>query len=175
MSSTTWSSSGAAGRCIDSGNAGSHAHLIGGNWLDKSDLAPSALLSVVSFLTILAVGYRFREARVHILMVFGVALLLLGIAFASRAALANTRPSLRQRDTVATDQAFFLLALSLFLLGHILFARTFLNRASLVHWPNTLLYLACAILLAAFITGCVAFGDAHFPQAESYFPTLAYT
>ncbi|BGP36532.1 hypothetical protein JCM10449v2_000433 [Rhodotorula kratochvilovae] len=165
----------AAGRCIDSGNPRSHAHLLGGNWIDKSDVAPSAILSVVSFLFILAVAYRYRETRVHLLIVFGVALLFLGIAFAIRAALANTRPSLRQRSTVVTEQAFFLLTLSLFLLGHILFARTFLNRASLVHWPSTLLYLGCAILLAAFIVGCVAFGDAPFPQAESYFPSLKYT
>ncbi|BGP44614.1 hypothetical protein JCM10450v2_000428 [Rhodotorula kratochvilovae] len=147
----------AAGRCIDSGNPRSHAHLLGGNWIDKSDVAPSAILSVVSFLFILAVAYRYRETRVHLLIVFGVALLFLGIA------------------TVVTEQAFFLLTLSLFLLGHILFARTFLNRASLVHWPSTLLYLGCAILLAAFIVGCVAFGDAPFPQAESYFPSLKYT
>jgi len=99
----------------------------------------------------------------------------LGVAFAIHAALANTRPSLRPSSATLTEQAMFLLALSLFLLGHILFSRTFINRASLVHWPSTLLYLACAILLAALVVGCVAVGDAPLVDVYSYSPSLKYS
>jgi len=38
-SKMSWSGT-ASGRYADSGNARSHAHLIGGHWVDKSDLAP---------------------------------------------------------------------------------------------------------------------------------------
>ncbi|KPV78277.1 uncharacterized protein RHOBADRAFT_40824 [Rhodotorula graminis WP1] len=164
-----------SGRCVDSGNTRSHAHLIGGNWVDKNDLAPSAVLCVVSFLAIAAVAWTYRETKVHLLLLFAFALLFLGIAFAIHAALANARPSARGQSAVACEQAFFLLALSLLLLGHILFARTFINRASLVHWPSTLLYLACALLLAAFIVGCVALGDLPPLDPYTYSPPLKYT
>ncbi|EGU13297.1 Proteophosphoglycan ppg4 [Rhodotorula toruloides ATCC 204091] len=150
MSYTGWSG-GASGRCADSGYRGIHAHLIGGNWADKTDVAPSAVLCLVSFLALAGVGWRYREVRVNYLFVFVAALVFLALAFAIHAGLANTSPSNRPVSATSTSDAFFYTAFLLFLIGHILFTRVFLNRASLVHWPNTLLYIALVLLIIATI------------------------
>ncbi|GAA5997419.1 uncharacterized protein JCM10292_000249 [Rhodotorula paludigena] len=161
-------------RCADSGNQRIHAHLINGNWLDRSDVAPSAVICVVSFLSLIGIGYRYRETRVHFLFLLAFALLFLGIAFAIRAALANTRIAGRTRSSTFTSESFFLLALTFFLAGHIIYARVFLNRASLVHWPSTLLYFAGALLLIALIVGLVALGQGPTPP-DSLTPPIKYT
>lgn len=77
--------------------------------------------------------------------------IVLALAFAIHAAVANTSPSNRPISASSTSDAFFYTAFLLFLVGHIFFTRIFLNRASLVHWPNTLLYIAFALLTIATI------------------------
>lgn len=75
----------------------------------------------------------------------------LALAFAIHAGLANTSPSNRPISASTTSGAFFYTAFLLFLIGHVFFTRVFLNRASLVHWPNTLLYIALVLLTIATI------------------------
>ncbi|GJN92272.1 hypothetical protein Rhopal_005302-T1 [Rhodotorula paludigena] len=132
----------------------------------------SAVICVTSFLALIGIGYRYRETRVHFL--FLLAFALLWIAFAIRAALANTRVAGRTRSSTFASESFFLLALTFFLAGHIIYAGVFLKRASLVHWPSTLLYFAGALLLIALIVGLVAFGQGPTPP-DSLTPPLKYT
>ncbi|GAA6031971.1 hypothetical protein JCM8097_003367 [Rhodosporidiobolus ruineniae] len=164
----------ASGRCVDSGNDRIHAHLLGGNWVDHGDLAPSAVLCVVFFLAIAGVGYRWWQFRASTLFTFKIAFLFTGLAFAVRAAIANTAPSNVPRSAIITEQCFFVLGQLLLLLGAILYTRTFLYRATFVHWPSTFLYLSIAILVTSLILACVAFSRAPTPPT-SYFPSLQYS
>ncbi|GAA5969184.1 hypothetical protein JCM11641_007501 [Rhodosporidiobolus odoratus] len=93
------------GRCADSGNSDMHAHLVGGNWINKEDLAPSAVLCVAFFLFIGGIGWRYYHSRVTILFVVIAAFLFTGLAFAIRAAIANTAVVNVNRTTILVDQA----------------------------------------------------------------------
>ncbi|BGP21601.1 hypothetical protein JCM10295v2_000476 [Rhodotorula toruloides] len=167
---------GASGRCADSGYRRIHAHLIGGNWVDRTDVAPSTVLCLVSFLALAGVGWRYREVRPprpYLLvyhLVFVAALILLAIAFAIHAGVANTSSSNRPISATSASDAFFYTAFLLFLIGHILFTRTFLNRASLLHWPNTLLYIALVLLTIATILFYASLGRAQMAAASAIPP-----
>ncbi|GAA6006590.1 hypothetical protein JCM10207_004986 [Rhodosporidiobolus poonsookiae] len=174
MGYNDWTGGYGWGRCAESGNQRVHAHLLGSNWVDKSDLAPSAILCVVFFLAIGGVGYRYWQARVKTLFVFIAAFFTNGIAFAIRAAIANTAPRNVNRSTVIAEQVFFVLALLLLITGSILYTRKFLYRATTIHWPNTVLYLSATILVTSFILACVAFSRAPEP-VNSFYPDLQYS
>lgn len=62
----------------------------------------------------------------------------------------------------------------LIIIGSVLYTRTFLSRATFVHWPRTLLVLTAVVVLLAFILDCVAFSRAPSP-VTSYFPSSQYT
>ncbi|GAA5897366.1 hypothetical protein JCM6882_001868 [Rhodosporidiobolus microsporus] len=173
MSSEWWGST-TTGRCVESGNTRVHAHLLGGNWVDKRDLAPSAVLCVVFFLALAGIGWRYRQYRVKALFAFVAAFFCSGIAFAIRAAIANTSPRNLTRSSVAAEQIFLVLGQLLLLLGAVLYTRAFMLRATLVHWPNTFLYASSTILVVSFILACVAFSRLPDPP-NSYFPSLQYT
>ncbi|BGP12549.1 hypothetical protein JCM10213_004866 [Rhodosporidiobolus nylandii] len=162
-----------SGRCGESGNTKVHAHLIGGNWVDKSDLAPSAVLCVVFFLAIAAVGWRYLQSRARVLFVFIAAFLITGLAFAIHAAIANTAIRNVSRVTVLVEQTFFHLGNVLLIAGSVLYTRTFLYRATFVHWPNTFLYFSAAVLVVSFILACVAFSRAPTPP-DAFYTTLQY-
>lgn len=98
----------------------------------------------------------------------------LGVAFSVRAALTNNADY--SPSTLTAEQAFFLLALTFLLWGHILFSRSFVRRAALIHWPSTLLILAAVVLLVAVIIGLVALAqssDAPAAWRQSGGPTQA--
>ncbi|GAA5834851.1 hypothetical protein JCM11251_002042 [Rhodosporidiobolus azoricus] len=173
MSIESWGSS-VSGRCVDSGNTRVHAHLLNGNWVDKADLAPSAILCVAFFLALLGIGWRYKQYRVNALWAFIAAFLSSGVAFAIRAGIANTSPRNLTRSPVAAEQILLVLGQLLLLLGAVLYTRAFMLRATLVHWPNTFLYASLTIIIVSFILSCVAFSRLPDPP-NSYFPDLQYT
>ncbi|GAA5859671.1 hypothetical protein JCM8547_006186 [Rhodosporidiobolus lusitaniae] len=172
--STDWVGSYGSGRCAESGNQRIHAHLLGGNYVDHSDLAPSAVLCVVFCLAIGGVGWRYWQSRVKTLFVFIASFLATGLAFAVHAAIANTSPVNVNRSTVIAEQILFVLGQLLLIAGSILYTRRFLTRVTLVHWPSTFLYFSAAILVTSFILACVAFSRAPTP-VNSFYPSLQYS
>ncbi|TKA53071.1 hypothetical protein B0A53_03951 [Rhodotorula sp. CCFEE 5036] len=154
-------------RCSATIITGLHAHLVGGTGTNQTDLAPSAILSVLSFVAIVAVGWRYRQYRAHAILVVAVGCFCLGVAFALHASIANTSPAHRKLDTLAAEQTFFLFALTFLLWGQILTARTFVTRASWTHWPSTVLTFAAVMLLVPLIVGTVAFTGTNFRLATA--------
>ncbi|GAA5866311.1 hypothetical protein JCM3774_006612 [Rhodotorula dairenensis] len=155
-------------RCAATGIGGLRAHLIGGNGTDRTDvIAPSAIMSVLSFVAVGAVGWRYRQYRAHAVLILAVGSFCLGVAFSVHAAAANTSPANRHRSSLTAEQTLFLLAFTFLHSGQTLFGRKFVARASLSHWPKTGLTLAAVILLIALIVGTVAFTSAEFRLAAT--------
>ncbi|ORY69309.1 hypothetical protein BCR35DRAFT_334328 [Leucosporidium creatinivorum] len=172
-----WSSGsswGPSSSCALSGNSQLHAHLLGGQVVSRSDLAPSAVLSVVFFLLLAGLLYQFWRHRYLIIIPAAIGILALALAFAIRAGIAGKHEYTPPRLATQVEQELLVISQLLLIVVHVDLSKALLHRAGMTSRPSRFAYATYVVALLCFILSTVAISRAPIP-INSLWPDFKYT